>query len=165
MLALLMAVLISVVAFAQEGIDPEVLKRGYSVYKENCSMCHKEKANLWDFLKARMSVLSGRRPENIDAPPMNLVSARIKEFYPTELEFVEFVKDYITNPSKSKGVCKPAAYAFFGTMPPIGQGMSEEEKEAVAKWMYYNYTDIWNDLFKRVKELQKKVESKKGSSS
>ncbi len=165
MLALLIAALISVVVFAQKGVDPEVLKRGYSIYKENCSMCHKEKANLWDFLKARMSVLSGRRPENIDAPPMNLVSARIKEFYPTELEFVEFVKDYITNPSKSKGVCKPAAYAFFGTMPPIGQGMSEEEKEAVAKWMYYNYTDIWNDLFKRVKELQKKVESKKGSSS
>ncbi len=165
MLALLIAALISVVALAQEGVDPEILKKGYSIYKENCSMCHKEKANLWDFLKARMSVLSGRRPENIDAPPMNLVSARIKEFYPTELEFVEFVKDYITNPSKSKGVCKPAAYAFFGTMPPIGQGMSEEEKEAVAKWMYYNYTDIWNDLFKRVKELQKKVESKKGSSS
>ena len=165
MLVFLMVLLISFVAFGGDRVDPKVLERGYNIYKETCSMCHKERATLWDFLKARMSVLSGHRPENIDAPPMNLVSARIKEFYPNELEFVEFVKDYITNPSRSKGVCNSAAYAFFGTMPPIGQGMPEEDKEAVAKWLYYNYTDIWHDVFRRVKELQKKVESKKGGSS
>ncbi len=147
--------LISFVAWGAEKVDPQVLKRGYEVYQENCSMCHMEKATLWDFLKARLNVLSGHRPENIDAPPMNLVSARIKEFYPNELEFVEFVKDYITNPSKDKGVCQPAAYAFFGTMPPIGQGMPEEDKEAVALWMYYRYSDIWHNVFKRVKELEK----------
>ena len=145
----------------EEGIDPKVLEKGYRVYQENCSICHREKASLWEFLKARLNVLSGRRPENIDAPPMNLVSARIKEFYPHELDFVEFVKDYITNPSKQKGVCQPAAYAFFGTMPPIGQGMAEEDKEAVALWMYYRYSDIWHDVFKRVKELQKSVKSEK----
>ena len=137
--------------------DPELMKYGYRVYKENCSICHKEEVSLLEFLTARLSVLSGHRPENIDAPPMNLVSARIKEFYPNELEFVEFVKDYITYPSKEKGLCQPAAYAFFGTMPPIGQGLSEEDKEAVALWMFYRYKDIWHDVFSKVKELQKKV--------
>ncbi len=159
---LLLILLIPTLLLAGSGnVDPEILKRGYRVYQENCSICHTEKATLWEFLKARLNVLSGRRPENIDAPPMNLVSARIKEFYPNELEFVEFVKDYITHPSKKKGVCQPAAYAFFGTMPPIGQGMDEEDKEAVALWLYYRYSDIWHDVFKRVKELQKRVQSKK----
>ncbi len=142
-----------------EEVDREILERGYRVYKENCSLCHMERATLWDFLKARLNVLSGKRPENIDAPPMNLISARVKEFYPNEIEFVEFVKDYITNPSRSKGVCKPAAYTFFGTMPPIGQGMSEEDKEAVARWLYHNYSDLWSELFRRVKELQRKREA------
>ncbi len=149
-----------VIAFSQE-VNYELLKKGYEVYKNYCSLCHMEKASLLDFLKARLYVLSGKRPENIDAPPMNLVSARIKEFYPNELEFIEFVKDYITNPSKEKGVCKPAAYSFFGIMPPIGQDMTEEEKEAVAYWMYYRYSDNWQELFQKVKELQKKLTTKK----
>ncbi len=159
-LLILLLLVISPILRSQE-IDEEAIKKGYQIFKETCSMCHMERATLWDFLKARLSVLSGHRPENIDAPPMNLVSARVKEFYPNELEFIEFVKDYITHPSKEKGVCKPAAYSFFGTMPPIGQGMPEEDKEAVAKWLYYNYNDIWNDLFRRVKELQKQAQSKK----
>ncbi|WP_121013164.1 c-type cytochrome [Hydrogenivirga caldilitoris] len=149
-------------SFPQE-ISKQDLEKGYEVYKNNCSICHMEQATLWDFLKARLNVLNGQKPENIDAPPMNLVSARIKEFYPTELEFVQFVNDYITHPSRVKGVCKPAAYLFFGTMPPIGQGMSEEEREAVAKWMYYRYSDVWDDFFKRVKELQRRVQSEKRS--
>jgi hypothetical protein len=74
---------------------------------------------------------------------------------------VEFVKDYITHPSKDKGVCNQAAYSFFGTMPPIGEGMSEEEKELVAKWMYYNFEGIWMDIFLKVKQLEKGFQSKK----
>ncbi|MDQ7083182.1 MAG: hypothetical protein Q9N34_09765 [Aquificota bacterium] len=42
-------------------------------------------------------------------------------------------------------------------MPPIGQGMSEEGRTAVAEWMYYRYSDRWDDLFKKVKDLQKRV--------
>ena len=146
-------------------VDPKLLKAGYEVYKNNCALCHMENASLFEFLKARLNVLRGVRPENIDAPPMNLISARIKEFYPTELEFVEFVKEYITHPSKDKGVCKPAAYIFFGTMPPIGQGLTEQEKEAVAKWLYYRYSDRWMELFKRVKELERKAKSKEAGHS
>ncbi|GEM_PF-476592 len=142
--------------FAQE-VSPELIKKGYEVFRQTCSVCHMEEASLWEFLKARLSVLRGERPSNIDAPPMNLISARIKKFYSSEVEFVEFVKDYITNPSREKGVCFKAAYVFFGTMPPIGQSMSEEEKTAVAEWMYYRYSERWDELFRKVKELQKRV--------
>ncbi len=160
-MAILVALMLSFSVVFGTKVDNSLLKRGYRVFQENCSICHREQANLWEFLKARLNVLSGHRPENIDAPPMNLVSARIKEFYPNELEFIEFVKDYITHPSKEKGLCQPAAYAFFGTMPPIGQTLPEEDKEAVALWMFYRYKDIWHDVFSRVKELQKKVQTKR----
>ncbi len=143
------------IPFGAEDVDIKVLERGKRVFQENCSMCHMEEASLLDFLMARLNVLNKRRPENIDAPPMNLVSARIKEFYPNELEFVEFVKDYITHPSREKGVCQPAAYAFFGIMPPIGQGMSDDDKEAVALWMYYRYSELWHEVFQKVKKLEK----------
>jgi hypothetical protein len=159
-LKFLFSLLLPLVLVAQE-VDPELLRRGYQVFKQSCSLCHMERASLWDFLKARLKVLKGERPENIEAPPMNLISARIKKFYPNEVEFVEFVKDYITHPSREKGVCFKAAYVFFGTMPPIGQGMSEEEKTAVALWLYYRFSDRWDDLFRGVKELQKRVQSKK----
>ncbi len=155
---IILAVLFS--AYGQE-VDHEAIKRGYEVFRQSCSLCHMERASLWEFLKARLKVLKGERPQNIDAPPMNLVSARIKKFYPTEVEFVEFVKDYITNPSREKGVCFKAAYVFFGVMPPIGQGMSEEDKTAVAKWLYYRFSDRWDDLFRKVKELQRQVRSEK----
>ncbi len=142
------------------GVEKSELQRGYEIYKNNCSVCHLESISITDFVKARMHVLKGEKPE-IDAPPMNLVSAKIKQFYSRELEFVEFVKDYITHPSKDKGVCNQAAYSFFGTMPPIGEGMSEEEKELVAKWMYYNFEGIWLDIFLKVKQLEDKFHSKK----
>ncbi len=156
----LLLILINVAVGVSLGVEKWEIARGYEIYKNNCSVCHLESISLKDFLRARMHVLKGEKPD-IDAPPMNLVSAKIKQFYSRELEFVEFVKDYITHPSKDKGVCNKAAYSFFGTMPPIGEGMSEEEKELVAKWMYYNFEGIWLDIFLKVKQLEEALHSKK----
>ncbi len=143
-----------------QGIDKEELRKGYEIYKNTCSVCHIESVSLMDFARARMHVLKGEKPD-MDAPPMNLVAAKIRQYYPRELEFVEFVKDYITHPSSKKGVCNKAAYSFFGTMPPIGEGMSNREKELVAKWMYYNFEGTWLEIFLKVKQLEKTTHSKK----
>jgi hypothetical protein len=42
----------------------------------------------------------------------------------------------------------PMAFKLFGVMPPVGKGMSEEEKKAVALWLYYNFNDRWEDFAK-----------------
>ena len=34
----------------------------------------------------------------------------------------------------------------FGVMPPIGKVMTDEEKLAVANWLYDNYNTKWEDL-------------------
>ena len=89
----------------------------------------------------------GKRPP-LNAPPMNEVSARLKVFFKDEKSFKDFVKDYITNPSREKGKCMPMAFKMFGVMPPIGKSLTEEEKEAVATWLYRAFNQKWEDFHK-----------------
>ena len=126
----------------------EEIKKGYMVYKNNCSACHWETVSPEKMRKLRDYVRQHGRPP-FGGPPMSEVSARVKKFYPTEEEFVSFVKDYITNPSKDKGVCLPRAYKMFGVMPPIGKNMSDEAKESVAKWLYYRFNMSWEEFMKK----------------
>ncbi len=126
----------------------DIFERGYGVYKKTCSSCHPETVSPEKMAKIRDVIKSGGNPP-FKAPPMSEVSARVKKFYPTEDKFVSFVKDYITNPSKEKGVCLPMAYKIFGVMPPIGKGMSEEEKEAVAVWLYRRFGESWEEFIKK----------------
>ncbi|MDQ7081747.1 MAG: c-type cytochrome [Aquificota bacterium] len=121
---------------------------GYSVYKRSCSACHLEKVSPEKLASIRKIVKSGGKPP-LKAPPMSEVSARVKKFYPTEEGFVRFVKDYITNPSREKGVCLPMAYKLFGVMPPVGRTLSEEEKEAVARWLYRNFKESWEEFIEK----------------
>ncbi len=129
------------------NVKKELVSKGYEIYQAKCSACHRERITKEEEMKFRKMAMSGVRPP-INAPPMNEVSARVKHFYPTEEKFTAFVVDYITNPSREKGLCMPMAFKLFGVMPPIGKGMSEEEKKAVALWLYYNFNDRWEDFAK-----------------
>ncbi len=100
---------------------PALALDGFEIYKRHCSSCH------------------SLEPPPLKAPPMSMVSRRVKVFYPKEEDFVRFVKDYIVNPSREKGVCMPMAYRVFGVMPPVGRTLSEEEREAVARWLYRSF--------------------------
>jgi hypothetical protein len=75
---------------------------------------------------------------------MQMISMRLKMMTETRKDFVDFVKDYIQNPSQDKGYCMPMAYANFGTMPPIGKDMSEEERDTVSQWLYDNFKGSWD---------------------
>lgn len=136
-------VLIISVSFAGELSD-----KGYEVFRKTCSACHVERVSPEKLARIRKVVKSGGKPP-LKAPPMSEVSARVKKFYPEEDKFVEFVKDYITNPSREKGVCLPMAYKIFGVMPPIGRTLSEEEKEAVAFWLYHNFKESWEEFIRK----------------
>ncbi len=125
---------------------------GEAVYKAKCMMCHKiiDKSAM----KAKMAKLSPQERkaykqkmmQQMGAPPMNKVSARLKVFYPNKEEFVAFVKDYITNPDAKKAHCMPMALKRFGVMPPIGKSMSKADKEAVATWLYTNFHEQWQEM-------------------
>ena len=126
----------------------EEFQRGYHIYQKICAACHVETVKPEEFAKIREHVKAGKKPP-FKAPPMSEVSARVKKFYPDEEAFVNFVKDYITNPSKEKGVCMPMAYKLFGVMPAIGKNMKDEDKEAVAIWLYRRFNDSWEEFIKK----------------
>ena len=128
--------------------DIKEIKRGEQVYKNVCSSCHWKTVKPEEIKNIKKVVMSGGRPP-FNAPPMAEVSARVKKFYPTEEKFVAFVKDYITNPSRKKGVCMPMAFKVFGVMPPIGRNLTEQDKEAVAKWLYHSFNVTWEEFMKK----------------
>ncbi|KYJ85944.1 c-type cytochrome [Sulfurovum riftiae] len=109
---------------------------GEEIFKAKCSACHMlqppgamEKAGTLEFKKAM---------NDLKAPPMAKVSSMIKMHYDTKEAYVKFMNDYITNPDASKTVCMKKAIQGFGLMPAIGKSMSDEEKTAVAEWIYDN---------------------------
>jgi cytochrome c5 len=118
---------------------------GFEVYKKYCSSCHLSEVSMEKMQQIENMVKAGKKPP-IKAPPFPEVSARIKYFYPNKDDFVKFVVDYITNPSKDKAKCLPMALKKFGVMPPIGKSMTEEEKVAVATWLYENYNKKWEEF-------------------
>jgi len=128
-----------------DAVKKEMVAKGYEIFNSKCSTCHRESITKEEERKFRQMAMAKQKLP-ISAPPMNEISARIKHFFPSEDKFVAFVTDYITNPSREKGKCLPMAFEMFGVMPPIGKELTEEEKKAVALWLYYNFNDKWEDF-------------------
>jgi mono/diheme cytochrome c family protein len=135
---------------------------GEEVYKAKCASCHAMKgmideaqmkemrqkmqnASKEEKMAMRQNMMQKMQKSDMKAPPMPMVSKRLKMMLKTREEFITFVTDYIQNPSKKKGFCMPMAYKRFGTMPPIGKSLSKEERAAVASWLYDNFKGSWGD--------------------
>lgn len=111
---------------------------GYKVYQNNCMKCHVEMMNKAEVLKSF---------KFLKAPPMVEVSNKIKNNIRIMDEdkdvkrrvVIAFVKDYIENPSIQYSMCDPMALEKFGVMPSLKGKLSEEEKQAVAQWVYDRY--------------------------
>ena len=114
---------------------------GYTVYKNNCMKCHVEMMKKGDALK---------HINELVAPPMVEVSNRLKENIKTTDEeddvdrylFILFVKDYIINPNLDYSMCNVGAIEKFGTMPSLKGKLSDEERQAVAEWLYDRYENV-----------------------
>jgi len=111
--------------------------------KEKMQTMRKKMQNLSQEQKMAMrsKMVEKMKKSGMRAPAMSMVSARLKSQLKTRDEFIAFVIDYITNPSKEKALCMPMPMKVFGQMPAIGKAMSQEDKESVAKWLYDNYKD------------------------
>jgi len=138
------------------GMSSLFASNGAEVYKTKCQMCHapqgmmnqeqmqsmREKmktATKEEKMAMREKMAMKMKKSGMRAPAMPMVSARLKSNLKTREAFINFVEDYIQNPSKKKGFCMPMAYKKFGTMPPIGKGMSKADRASVAAWLYDNY--------------------------
>lgn len=114
---------------------------GYSVYKKHCMDCHIEMLD-----KATTKV----RFKSLKAPPMVEVANRIRENIVIadgdedvhRHLVILFIKDYIDNPQLLKSMCHPMALERFGVMPSLQGKLNEEEKQAVAEWIYTRFENV-----------------------
>ena len=100
---------------------------GESIYKKICSECHVMQMG-WEI----------KDKSTLKAPPFPGVTRMVRRTYNNESQFIEFVSNYIKNPTRVRSRTKDAVIARFGLMPNIGAAMSQAERETVAKWMFNN---------------------------
>jgi len=134
---------------------------GETVYKDKCMACHSMKGMMdmsqMQAMRKKMQSATAQERQamkkqmqkrmsesEMKAPAMEMVSLRLKKMTASKEEFLNFVKDYIQNPSQDKGYCMPRAYKNFGVMPAIGKAMSEEEREVIALWLYTRFKGSWD---------------------
>lgn len=101
---------------------------GETIYKNVCSQCHVMQKG-WEI----------KDKTTLKAPPFPGVTNAVRRAYNNEAQFVEFVSNYIKNPTRIRARTKDMAIDRFGLMPKnIGAEMSKEDREAIAKWMFNN---------------------------
>jgi len=106
---------------------------GEKLLKEKCSQCH----NL---------DLPPKTFADEKAPPMMAVAFHIKDFMPASNESekipkaIEFVKDYVINPSAEKSFCDKKSLETYGVMPSQKGLVTQDELQAIAEYMFEHYT-------------------------
>jgi len=106
---------------------------GAKLIQEKCSQCH----NL---------DLPPKTFEDEKAPPMMAVAFHIKGFIETNDESsripkaIAFVKDYVFYPDAKKSFCDKKSLESYGVMPSQKGALSEEELEAIAKYLFAHFT-------------------------
>lgn len=95
------------------------------LFETKCMVCHVKK-----------------RPEDTSkliAPPIMGALNHVKQNYMTKKEAVDFIVDYVLNPTREKAVCMPENIKKFGLMPSQNGAVSKDELEEIAKWLYKNF--------------------------
>ncbi len=106
---------------------------GKKLLEQKCSACH----NL---------DLPPKTFEDEKAPPMMAVAFHIKDFIHAANESekipkaIDFVKDYVINPSASKSFCDKESLKTYGVMPSQKGNVTQEELQAIAEYMFSHYT-------------------------
>jgi hypothetical protein len=75
----------------------------------------------------------------IVAPPLNGVMRHLKMVHAEKEGAINFIVDYVQNPSKKKALCMPQKIARFGVMPSQKGNITVPELKKVAGWMFDNY--------------------------
>jgi len=97
---------------------------------------------------------------------MMAVAFHIKGFMDTSNESqrvpkaIEFVKDYVINPSESKSFCDKESMYRYGLMPSQKGLVSQEELDAITSYMFKHYTQ--ENLTKKQADLNRLAAMPKG---
>ncbi|WP_331774525.1 c-type cytochrome [Sulfurospirillum sp. 1612] len=115
------------------GEDQSLKLDGKTLLTQKCSSCH----NL---------DMPAHSTEDEKAPPMMAVSFHVYDFIDAvslpdrRSKSIEFVVDFVENPSVSKSFCDKKSLASYGLMPSLKGKVSTDEVRAIARYMFSHYT-------------------------
>ena len=98
---------------------------GEKIFDSKCAICH---------IKTKPTDRA-----SLVAPPIMGVMRHVKMVYPNREDAINFIVDYVQNPTREKAVCMPQKIARFGLMPSQKGNINLEELEQVAKWLFDNF--------------------------
>ena len=119
---------------------------GKKLLEQKCSRCHNPAFPPKDF-------------KNEKAPSFMTMSFHFHNWmkgnseYEKMSQFVEFAKDYVTNPTVQKSYCPPDMLKQYGLMPSQKGKVTSDEIAAIIKYIYKNYTP--EKLAKKQEALEK----------
>jgi len=120
--------LISLATMKKPKVEKKVVatnSKGKELFTQKCSTCH--------------SLGKPKDMSKVIAPALNGVMKHLKMTYTEKAKGVEFIKDYVMNPSEKKAICMPNKIKRFGLMPSQKGVVTPEELEEIANWMFENY--------------------------
>jgi len=99
--------------------------RAKELFEKRCASCH-----------------TTSKPQDVSklvAPPIMGVMRHVKMKYSDKKSAVEFMRDYILNPSREKALCMPQRIEKFGLMPSQKGAVTKEELDIILPWLYDNF--------------------------
>ncbi|MGB0989227.1 MULTISPECIES: hypothetical protein [Arcobacteraceae] len=140
-LILIVLMISSLVALPDE-FDRETYNKGEKVFENKCSECHVKSMDIQLLMKNFIE--EDNKLLNLKAPTGNEISFRLKSQIGSRddiefqlLEAMDFVKDYLYNPDRTKTICLEGVIRHFETMPSMKGKVSEEEIEDVTFFLYF----------------------------
>lgn len=110
-----------------KAINAAASMQGKALFEAKCTSCHMTRMPTDEEFKTLL------------APAIMGVMRHVKEIYPDKKEAVDFMVDYVLNPSKEKAICMPQKIERFGLMPSQKESVTKEELKVISEYLYDNY--------------------------
>lgn len=102
-------------------------QQGKTLFESKCMMCHLTTKPTEEQMKTLL------------APAIMGVMRHVKMEYPNKKEAVDFMVDYIQNPTKEKAICMDKKIEKFGLMPSQKGVVTKEETTLISEYVFDNY--------------------------
>lgn len=139
---LLVVLMISSLLALPDEFDRKTYNIGEKIFEKKCSECHVKSMDIQLLMKN--FIVENNKLLNLKAPTGNEISFRLKSQIGSRddiefqlIEAMDFVKDYLYNPDKSKTICLEGVIRHFDTMPSMKGKISAEEIEDVTFFLYF----------------------------
>jgi len=97
---------------------------GALLFEQKCSSCHMKQRPHVDLI------------DTMAAPPVMGMMFHVTAAKTTKKEAVDFIVDYIFEPSRAKALCMSQSIDRFGLMPSLKGTLSHDEATRIAEYLY-----------------------------